>query len=73
MSDDDGSCSLRQTGPAFYADLFADLGVAAVVCLTESTTSRAAFAARDIEARDLRLGGRGARSTFCFRYRGGRR
>ena len=56
---DDGSCS-RRFSPAFYADLFADLGVAAVVCLTESTTSSAGFAARDIEARDLRLGGRGS-------------
>ena len=56
---DDGSCS-RRFSPAFYADLFADLGVAAVVCLTESTTSSAGFAARDIEARDLRLGGSGS-------------
>ena len=59
VSDDDGSCS-RRFSPAFYADLFADLGVAAVVCLTESTTSSAGFAARDIEARDLRLGGSGS-------------
>ena len=56
---DDGSCS-RRFSPAFYADLFADLGVAAVVCLTESTTSSAAFTARDIEARDLRHEGSGS-------------
>ena len=59
VSDDDGSCS-RRFSPAFYADLFADLGVAAVVCLTESTTSSAAFTARDIEARDLRHEGSGS-------------
>ena len=58
VSDDDGSCS-RRFSPAFYAELFADLGVAAVACLTESATSGAAFAARGIEVRDLRPGGSG--------------
>ena len=55
----DGSCS-RHFSPAFYADLFLDLGVAAVACLTESATSGAAFASRSIEACDLRPGGGGS-------------
>ena len=59
---DDGSCS-RRFSPAFYADLFADLGVAAVVCLTESTTSSAGFAARDI----ARVFGSRARLSFDMR------
>ena len=50
--DDDERCT-RRFSPAFHADLFADLGVAAVACLTESGSSGAAFAARGIEARDL--------------------
>ena len=53
---DDERCT-RRFSPAFYADLFADLGVAAVACLTESGSSGAAFAARGIEARDLGPGG----------------
>ena len=53
---DDEACT-RRFSPAFYADLFADLGVAAVACLTESGSSGAAFAARGIEPRDLCPGG----------------
>ena len=49
---DGGTCT-RHFSPTFYADLFEELGVAAVACLTESGSSGAAFAARGIEARDL--------------------
>ena len=45
--DDDERCT-RRFSPAFYADLFADLDVAVVACLTESGSSGAAFAARGI-------------------------
>ena len=53
---DDGACR-RVFSPAYYADLFAEQGVAAVACLTESSSSAAAFAAQGIEARDLCPGG----------------
>ena len=59
LIDDGGSCT-RYYSPAFYADLFADLGVAAVACMTESATRPAAYSARGIEARDLRPGGGGS-------------
>ena len=36
-------CATRRFSPAFYADLFADLGVAAVACLTESGSRAAAL------------------------------
>ena len=51
-----GACR-RMFSPAYYADLFAEQGVAAVACLTESSSSAAAFAAQGIEARDLCPGG----------------
>ena len=53
---DGGTCT-RHFSPTFYAELFEELGVAAVACLTESGSSGAAFAARCIETRDLGPGG----------------
>ena len=47
---------VRRFSGAFYADLFSDLGVASVACLTECRASTAAFAACGIAALDLRPG-----------------
>ena len=60
----DGGAPVRRFSAAFYADLFAELGVESVACLTESRTSTAAFAACGIDAVDLRPGHRHGQSIL---------
>lgn len=55
---------VRRFSAAFYADLFSDLGVASVACLTECRASTAAFAACGIAALDLRPGHRHGQSVL---------
>ena len=45
--------SVRRFSAAFFADLFAELGVSAIVCLHDSDYERDAFLARGIEVEDL--------------------
>jgi hypothetical protein len=50
---DSGDGTVRRFSAAFYADLFAELGVDVVMCLHASACDRAAFLAQGIEVEDL--------------------
>jgi hypothetical protein len=63
----DAAPTTRHFSPAFYADLFEDLGVSTVVCLGRSdAAASSAFAARGIELVDLALAQDGSSLLRCF-------